>query len=79
MRKLGFILVLVVLALGGSILITSCSDPNAEAKYVEQSGVSSNCRAHIQESVNAWRNGVSTTEDAMYAIESQCGANGALW
>ncbi len=78
MHKAGLILILMLIVFGGSILITSCSNPNSEAKYEKEAGVSSNCRALIQESVNSWRNGVSSAEDAMYVIESRCGANGDL-
>ncbi|WP_296201931.1 hypothetical protein [Psychrobacter sp. UBA3962] len=38
-----------------------------------------NCRAYIQESVDAWRNGVHSTEDTMDAIERNCGVYGDLW
>lgn len=44
------------------ISLAGCSsDPNSKPEYGD-SGYPSNCRAYIQESVDAWRNGVHRTE-----------------
>lgn len=68
----------LLLGLAGLIL-SSCSDPNSEPKFSNDSGLPSNCRAYIQESVDAWRNGAHSTEDTMDAIERNCGVYGDLW
>ena len=68
----------LLLGLAGLIL-SSCSDPNSKPEYGDESGLPKNCRTYIQESVNAWRNGVHSTEDTMDAIERNCGVYGDLW
>lgn len=62
-----------------ALSILACSnDLNSEPKYGD-SGLSSNCRAYIQVSVDAWRAGEYETEETMSAIERNCGAYGSLW
>lgn len=61
------------------IALAACSsDPNSEPKFSNDSGLPSNCRSYIQESVDDWRNGVHSTEDTMNAIERNCGVHGDL-
>lgn len=62
------------------ISLAGCSsDPNSKPEYGDESGLPKNCRAYIQESIDAWRNGVHSTEDTMDAIERNCGVYGDLW
>ena len=70
----------LVIILSALISLAGCSDdPNSKPEYGDESGLPKNCRAYIQESVDAWRNGVHSTEDTMDAIERNCGLYGDLW
>lgn len=60
--------------------LAGCSgDPNSRPEYGGESGLPSNCRAYIQESVDAGRNGSHSTEETMDAIERNCGVYGDFW
>lgn len=63
-----------------ALLLTSCSDDNnSEAKYGKESGLSANCRAYVQASIDEWRNDIHSTDDTMDALERNCGLYGTLW
>lgn len=68
--------ILIVVA---TMLVASCADNNSEPKYGESSGLSANCRAYVQASIDEWRNGSNDTEDTMNALERNCGIHGNLW
>lgn len=68
----------LLLGLAGLIL-SSCSDPNSEPKFSNDSGLPSNCRSYIQRSVDSWRAGEYESEEIINALERNCGMNGHLW
>ena len=68
-----------ILILVAATFLASCADNNSEPKYGERSGLSANCRAYVQASVDDWRNGSNSTEETMDALERNCGINGSLW
>lgn len=68
-----------VLMIAAAILLVSCADHNSEPKYGERSGLSVNCRAYVQASIDGWRNEVHDTYDTMNALERNCGLYGELW
>lgn len=46
------------------VALAGCSsDPNSKSEYGDESGLPKNSRAYIQESFNAWRNGIHSTEN----------------
>lgn len=68
-----------VLILIAAMLLASCADNNSKPKYGERSGLSANCRAYVQASIDEWRNGSNNIEDTMDALERNCGIHGTLW
>lgn len=62
-----------------AMLLVSCVDNNSEPKYGKRSGLSVNCRAYVQASIDGWRTGEETTDDTMDALERNCGIAGTLW
>ena len=61
-----------------AVLLVACADNNSEAKY-GKTGLSANCRAYVQASVDEWRTGANNTDDTMNALERNCGVYGTLW
>lgn len=61
--------------------LSACGDQSAlndKPRYGE-SGLPSNCRALVQANIDGWRAKQYTAEEAMYSLERNCGAAGALW
>lgn len=71
----------ITLLTAATLVLVGCGtkDLNSEPKYGKDTGLPSNCRAYIQDSVDFWRSGKYSTEETMEALERNCGANGSLW
>ena len=67
-----------IFILGSVVLLTAC-DPNAKATYGEETGLPKNCRAIVQQNIDAYRAKQYTADEIMAALERNCGANGWSW
>lgn len=69
----------IVFTLLSAALLTGCSDDNDMPVYGKSSQLPVNCRAYVQEVVDAYRTRRHSTEDLMYGLESNCGLHGKAW
>lgn len=67
-----------IFILGSVVLLAAC-DPNAKATYAEETGLPKNCRAIVQQNIDAYRAKQYTADEIMAALERNCGANGWSW
>lgn len=72
MKYLKFLLLLSILSL------TGC-DPNSKPTYGEETGLPKNCRAIVQDSIDAYRANKYPTDEIFASLERNCGANGYSW
>jgi hypothetical protein len=61
-----------------SLLVLSGCDPNSKPTYGE-TGLPKNCRAIVQQNIDAYRAKQYTADEIMNSLERNCGANGYSW
>jgi hypothetical protein len=54
-------------------------DPNAKPIYGEETGLPKNCRAIVQQNIDAYRAKEYKIDEIMASLERNCGANGQSW
>jgi hypothetical protein len=54
-------------------------DPNSKPTYGEETGLPKNCRAIVQQNIDAYRAKEYTADEIMASLERNCGANGHSW
>ncbi len=63
-----------------AVLLAGCNgDDNDKPVYGEGTGMPVNCRAYVQEAVDAYREKRYSAEETMDGLERNCGANGIAW
>ena len=73
--------IIIVVTLTSSALLSGCwqQDDNAVPKYGKETGAPVNCRAYVQLSIDEYRNGRFSADDAMAGLERNCGLFGHAW
>lgn len=68
----------VMFAFLGIVMLSGC-DPNSKPTYGEETGLPKNCRAIVQQNIDAYRAKQYTADEVMASLERNCGANGQSW
>jgi hypothetical protein len=61
-----------------SIGLAAC-DPNSKPIYGKETGLPKNCRAIVQQNIDAYRAKQYTADEIMVSLERNCGLNGHSW
>jgi len=69
---------IAIFVLLGAVTLTGC-DPNSKPTYGEETGLPKNCRAIVQQNIDAYRAKQYTADEIMTSLERNCGANGQSW
>ena len=71
----------ILFTLFSAATLSACGlpDDNDKPVYGKDSGLPVNCRAYIQTSIDGYRRGEYTAEEAMSGLERNCGLNGQVW
>ena len=62
-----------------SVVALAACDPNSKPTYGKETGLPKNCRAIVQQNIDAYRAKQYTADEVMASLERNCGANGHSW
>jgi hypothetical protein len=69
---------MTVFIISGAIILTAC-DPNSKPTFGEETGMPKNCRAIVQQNIDAYRAKQFTADEIMASLERNCGTYGSSW
>lgn len=71
---------ITLLVLSSALLLVACErDPNSKPTYGESTGLPKNCRAIVQQNIDAYRAKEYSADEIMNSLERNCGINGQSW
>ncbi len=69
---------MTVFTICGAITLAAC-DPNSKPTFGEETGMPKNCRAIVQQNIDAYRAKQFTADEIMASLERNCGTYGSSW